>query len=43
MRALAAKKADDKKPVNKDKQAQQKAQDKAAQKAQKKTTGGKKK
>ncbi len=42
-RALAAKKAGDKKPVNKDKQAQQKAQDKAAQKAQKKTTGGKKK
>ena len=38
-RAVAAKKAGDKKPVNKD----QKAQDKAAQKAQKKTTGGKKK
>jgi hypothetical protein len=40
---LAAKKTGDKKPANKDKQAQQKAQDKAAQKAQKKTAPAKKK
>ena len=35
-KAIIAKKAAEKKVVNKDKQAQQKAQDKAAQKAQKK-------
>jgi hypothetical protein len=41
-KALAAKKGGDKKVVNKDKNAQQKAQDKAAQKAQKKTAPAKK-
>ena len=41
-RAIAAKKAGDKKVVTKDKAAQQKAQDKAAQKAQKKAAPKKK-